>query len=178
MHKMVFVFAVVIVVCSGCETLSGRQRRQSEMRLQSDIVNLKASVHRLEARVEGIEASREDIYAQFADLRSTLDRTGEQRGVALQSLESKLAAQTAAQEKMRKEMVDELSGKIVGIMRTQVAPPGAVRTESGYEHVVKAGETLSEIAKAYGTKIDVIIKANKLKNPDDLRLGQKLFIPE
>jgi LysM repeat protein len=44
--------------------------------------------------------------------------------------------------------------------------------------VVKPGETLSEIAKAYGVRISVITKSNNLKNPDDLRVGQTLFIPE
>ncbi|NKB24606.1 MAG: LysM peptidoglycan-binding domain-containing protein [Kiritimatiellae bacterium] len=50
--------------------------------------------------------------------------------------------------------------------------------EYGYEHEVQPGESLSEIAKAYQAKIKVIIDANDLENPDRLRVGQKLFIPE
>jgi LysM repeat protein len=44
--------------------------------------------------------------------------------------------------------------------------------------VVQPGETLSEIAKAYGVSVSVIIRENNLQKPDQLRVGQKLFIPE
>ena len=43
-------------------------------------------------------------------------------------------------------------------------------------HVVKKGETLSIIAKKYGTTIAALKNANGLKN-DNIRAGQKLTIP-
>jgi LysM repeat protein len=43
---------------------------------------------------------------------------------------------------------------------------------------VESGETLSAIAKAYGVKMKTISQANNLSNPNNLRLGQTLFIPE
>jgi len=49
---------------------------------------------------------------------------------------------------------------------------------TGYEHVVKEGETLSAIAAAYKVKPAAIIEANDLANPNALRAGQKLFIPK
>jgi LysM repeat protein len=49
---------------------------------------------------------------------------------------------------------------------------------SGYEHVVKVGETLSQIAAAYKVKAQAIIDANNITNPNTVRPGQKLFIPE
>ena len=54
----------------------------------------------------------------------------------------------------------------------------ASSSTTGYEHVVKDGETLSTIAAAYKVKPAAIIEANDLKNPDVLRKGQKLFIPQ
>ena len=177
MQRMTFLLVAMAVLGSGCETISGRQRRQSETRLYNEIVNMKASIQRLEQRVEGIEAGREDLYAQVANLQAEQDRTASKRGAELEALDSKLAAQKAAAERTRKEMLEKLSHKMADIMRTST-PTSATRTESGYEHVVKPGETLSEIAKAYGVKTGIITKANNLKNPDDLRVGQKLFIPE
>jgi len=178
MYKTAIIFVGAIVVCSGCETITGQQRRQNEMRFQGELGNLRASVQRLDARLDGIEAGREDLYAQIADLRSTQDRASNQQDAALQAIEQKLSLQSAAQERASKEMVDTLTKKLAAIVKTNAAPASSVRTESGYEHVVKAGQTLSEIAKAYGVTASVISKANKLKNPDDLRVGQTLFIPE
>jgi LysM repeat protein len=49
---------------------------------------------------------------------------------------------------------------------------------TGYEHVVKDGDTLTAIAAAYKVKTSAIIEANKLQSPYTLRTGQKLFIPQ
>lgn len=43
--------------------------------------------------------------------------------------------------------------------------------------VVRAGDTLSKIARAYGVAVEAIVKANKLRDPDALRVGQTLIIP-
>ena len=51
-------------------------------------------------------------------------------------------------------------------------------SDTGIEHVVQPGETLSAIAQAYGVKIDTILKANNIKNANSIRVGQKLFIPD
>ncbi|TKJ29108.1 MAG: hypothetical protein CEE40_09640 [Chloroflexi bacterium B3_Chlor] len=44
-------------------------------------------------------------------------------------------------------------------------------------HVVQPGETLSEIARMYGTSVDAIVEANDLGDADALREGQLLLIP-
>ncbi|MGA2240533.1 MAG: LysM domain-containing protein [Verrucomicrobiota bacterium] len=54
---------------------------------------------------------------------------------------------------------------------------------SGYEYKVAAGDTLSIIAKAYrdqGIKVtaEQILKANPGLDPKNLKVGQKIFIPE
>jgi LysM repeat protein len=82
-----------------------------------------------------------------------------------------------ARDKLRQDIVDTLSSKIAEVMQKQ-ASASRVRVEEGYEHVVKPGETLSQIAAAYGASIDLIIKANNIRKPDEIRAGQKLFIPE
>lgn len=44
-------------------------------------------------------------------------------------------------------------------------------------HVVQAGETLSEIARMYGTTVEAIVQANDLENANAIRQGQVLLIP-
>ena len=43
-------------------------------------------------------------------------------------------------------------------------------------HIVKAGETLSSIARLYNTTWQNLAKINNLKNPDLINIGQKLII--
>lgn len=44
-------------------------------------------------------------------------------------------------------------------------------------HVVKSGENLTLIAKKYGVTTNAIIRASRLKRPDNLRINQELSIP-
>lgn len=44
-------------------------------------------------------------------------------------------------------------------------------------HVVRARETLSRIAVRYGVTRKALIDANKLKRPEQLRVGQRLLVP-
>jgi hypothetical protein len=62
----------------------------------------------------------------------------------------------------------------------KAVPP---RDEQGYWHVVKEGELLSNIVKAYRddkkttATLDQVIKANSGLKPDKIYAGQKIFIP-
>lgn len=55
---------------------------------------------------------------------------------------------------------------------------GGVRPGSqNHFHVVKKGDTLSGIAKAYGTTVEEILRKNRqIRNADRIRIGQKLKI--
>lgn len=57
------------------------------------------------------------------------------------------------------------------------APLGPTSSASRY-HTVKAGETLVRISQRYGVKMRVIVLANPNVNPDRLKVGQVLRIPE
>ena len=48
----------------------------------------------------------------------------------------------------------------------------------GVYHQVKKGQYLWRIAKIYGVDMKVIMRANRLSDPNKLRVGQYLFIPK
>lgn len=52
----------------------------------------------------------------------------------------------------------------------------AVSEEKYKQHIVKKGETLSKIAKENNTTVAEIVKANKIKNPNQIITGQNLVI--
>lgn len=45
-------------------------------------------------------------------------------------------------------------------------------------YVVKKGDTLAKIGKVYGFSYTVLAQTNKIKNPNVIRIGQKLLIPQ
>lgn len=54
-----------------------------------------------------------------------------------------------------------------------VSDPGTVT-----KYTVKAGDTLTAIAKKYGTTVEALLKANpQIKNPDLIRVGEVINIP-
>ena len=54
--------------------------------------------------------------------------------------------------------------------------PPAVHAH-GRIHVVRRGENLYRIARAYGTTVQAIAHANRLSNPNYIWVGQRLYIP-
>jgi len=53
-------------------------------------------------------------------------------------------------------------------------PPPAPRYAT---HRVRSGETLSTIARRYGTSVSALMRANALASPNRLRVGQRLRVP-
>jgi LysM repeat protein len=49
--------------------------------------------------------------------------------------------------------------------------------DSGYFYIVQDGDTLWNISNNYKVSLDQIIRINELKNKDDIRISQILFIP-
>ncbi len=60
---------------------------------------------------------------------------------------------------------------------TEVSGPTGAAGSSGTEYVVKAGDTLSGIAYAFGMDVDSLMQVNGLKDPGMLMVGQTLVIP-
>lgn len=47
----------------------------------------------------------------------------------------------------------------------------------GIYHIVKKGDSLSCIARTYGVSVGDLKKSNYLRDPDNLRPGEKIFVP-
>ena len=177
-------------LCTGCLTTTSAQQRNRDMiHMQENIRLLDEDNRRLAGRVETLELELQRVTSDSDRLKNRVDdsvRTGTKNlETRLADLERQVAQLAQQREQDKKEIVDSLSQKIAKLMQqdggASKAPAGqkkSTRSEYGYEHEVKAGETLSEIATAYGVSVSVIIRENALKDPNHLRAGQKLFIPE
>ena len=183
----------VLVVFSGCETMYNSSSRRQE----TDTAAMRAAMERQQlsrdTEIAKATAQSAEVQLQQLDLRLSRLEDGVRQSMnangsdiaALQreiaSLKNETAAIRADRETMKKEIVGEISSEVAKLLAAQQKAAAATRAEtasqSGYEHKVQSGQTLSAIAQAYGVSVEKIKKANGLKN-DVIRVGQTLFIPD
>lgn len=174
--KTVVYCMVVLLGATGCAHLM-TERRETAMREQSEMENLRLTVSRLAERVDALAAAHTDIHGELDQLKTATSGEKEEIAGRLRKLKEELTeSMKASQKELEKEIIDDLSAKIVEVMRAQPRP--APRSEHGRPHTVMPGETLSGIAGAYKVSVEAIIKANNLKDANSIRAGQELFIPE
>ncbi|NCC51992.1 MAG: LysM peptidoglycan-binding domain-containing protein [Spartobacteria bacterium] len=183
-----FVAAAMIPAWTGCQSLY-QERAEQEMRAQQDFALLRDEMFRLKGRVETLEleVSRldRDIYTTQATAGDAARQETQTLGARLADLERQIDAVEGRRQKDKQEIVDTLSRKIAEVMKKSAGSRSSGSAsrkrgsaEYGYEHVVEPGQTLSEIASAYGVSVKAIVEENNITNPNTVRAGQKLFIPE
>jgi lipoprotein NlpD len=62
-------------------------------------------------------------------------------------------------------------------LRTPAPSATAVKSTAGVYHTVKPGENLYRIGKAYDVPYMELARVNSLKDPAQIRIGQRIFIP-
>ena len=160
---------------------------QQVERLAGQVDALRQDYAQLEQRVTQAEQQQRAVTTLQNENAKLRDETKTLRDET-KALRDELAQVKADRETLRKQITDDLSVRITAAIEKSNAKPApqgnapkntrADGKETGREHIVEAGQTLSEIATAYKTQRDVLIKANNIKNPDSLRIGQKIFIPD
>lgn len=166
-----------ILFLSGCATYDNSRSATQE---REDMLLLREDVNKCKSRLETMEIEQQRILNEIQQLRSTeQDATTRAK---LDELERRITALDAARASDRQAIIEQISGNVAKMMggtaASKTAPKTAVSSGTGYEHIVKEGETLSAIAAAYKVSKTAIIEANDLKNANALRKGQKLFIPQ
>ncbi|OKL36989.1 peptidoglycan DD-metalloendopeptidase family protein [Domibacillus mangrovi] len=66
-------------------------------------------------------------------------------------------------------------GKVTGAVKGPVVPTTKTPAVHTMNYIVKAGDTLTAIAKKFKTTVSDLVKLNKIKNPDVIKIGQKLI---
>lgn len=71
-----------------------------------------------------------------------------------------------------------LAGLFVSGCATAPYRPSIAPIPGGIYHIVASSQTLYAISKAYGVDIKEIMRLNNIKNPNQIRVGDRLFIPK
>lgn len=155
---------------------------------QADVEYLRGEIRRLNARLEASESelgrvqgdamasrSSQPAYASAAEMQAMQTQ--------LADLQRQIRAVDSARAQDKKETYDDLSKKIATLLKSSPAAPARTSkprssSQTGIEHVVQPGESLSKIAAAYGAKVPALVEENGLKDANSIYVGQKLFIPD
>ncbi len=187
---------LAVAALSGCETLYNASSRRQE----TDTAAARAAMERQQlsrdteiakAAAQSAEVRLQQLDMRLSRLEETLRQSNAASGADIAALQRELASVKgeaasirADRETLKKEIFSEISAEVAKLLaaqqKTAVAAArseAAAQSQSGYEHKVQAGQTLSAIAQAYGVSVEKIKKANGLKN-DVIRVGQVLFIPD
>ena len=176
------------LVGAGCTTLP--EANEPPPASKADVNYLREEIRRLAARADAADAelgrvqgdalsarSSQPAYASAAQIQSAQTQ--------LDDLQRQIRALDAARVQDKKDVYDDISKKISTILKSSASSSAAARSakprsasQTGIEHVVQPGESLSKIAAAYGAKVPALVEENGLKNADSIFVGQKLFIPD
>lgn len=188
--KIIGIMAVLANLL-GCATMQDSSETTQQ---QENMLLLKEDLNRTKGKLETLEMEyrrllRELDAMQGAEASSKGATSSTQ--ARIDELDRRLGVLEVARAKDRQAIVDQLSGKMADIMGEKPTGKSSPKSKpavtkasasttgmTGYEHVVKEGDTLSAIATAYKVKTSAIVEANKLQSPYTLRTGQKLFIPQ
>ena len=141
-----------------------KQQAFEEMqRVSGQVDCLEQNHNDLVNRVSKIEPMKQEI----ADLKSLVS-----------SLQAQVADLKAALAKQREEIVNDLASRIKQEENRRPAPPPPASAYDGPTklYTVAAGDNLTIISEAFGTKVQTIKELNDLKS-NNIRIGQKLRVP-
>ena len=184
--------------CSGCLTLDSSTKQDEVAQIRSsvseELIKVKEEVNSLKGQLDELQYKIDKISQiqsqQSKELNATLKewRKETQGDVVkkISNLEAKLEAIEKRQAQDKKELLDrtdiiteevtkenkELRGQIEAIRKSS-----SYTTQEGY-YVVASGDTLSKIAQMFGVSVKSIMEANGITDPNSIRVGQRLIIPQ
>ena len=158
--------------------------------LREDMRGLSQRVGELTLRVEQLERDNAVLqrksdagaqaYVTVVQLNDALATVNLALKNAVASAKAETLQQVAAQIE---KLANQTNAAIDSLAKGQANRPAVATTFSedypkeGIRYTVQKGETLAQIAKKNGAKMQDIVNANKIADPTKIQVGQTLFIP-
>ena len=135
-----------------------------------DVVRLRADVAALQSEVDSLRA-------QLAKVPTAISAaTAAERQTIVAEVNKAIAASESRTDKAIRDAVRQASRTPGGGGGSR--PTGPAHAGEFYEYTVQSGQTLSEIASAFGCTVAEIIRENGIKDAAKIRVGQVLYIPK
>jgi TolA-binding protein len=166
---------MLLVAAAGAGAFAANDTRGSFMRQQAF-----AEMQRISGQVDVLQSNVEELMRRVAALErkdnSVLRAEIDSLNAAVEELRRELRQQ-------RGEIVKDLSSRIGKVMNSSAsASASGGKKKAAYdgpcrEYTVVSGDTLTLISQAFSVPISKIKEMNSLKS-DNLRVGQKLYLPK
>ncbi len=139
--------------------------------LSGEVERLSRQLERLDKRISAVSNNTVENRNKIYSYEKELEKIKNQMAFIKKDLQKEF-------NKKMDLVIDEVVKENQKIAEKINALSKTTTYDVGSYHIVKKGETLSEIASKYNVSIEDIMAANNIENPDRLRVGQKLFIPQ
>jgi len=181
--------AGMAALMSGCETTSGwfdgtifeSKPDPAVARVATTTQQMSLEFRQLTEQMNEIRRNQQEQDLRLGRIETQLTAGGRTQS-EITALQRDIQMLRADRETLKREITSDLAARIEKVAQAQRAsipsPSSSAKPRTGYEHKVEKGQTLSEIARGYGKSMDSIMKANNIKDPSALRIGQVLFIPD
>ncbi len=172
--------------------------------IAEEIIALRSENRALSDRLESTTHQIEDLTSQINTTKKEMADSAKFIQGRLQDLGSSLDQAKQDQQRISEKISTDFSGKIqvmldeVSKENTKVheridklgerkatpvkkASYNKRKTETSQDessYTVAPGDTLAKIAKRQGVSLSALMTANNIENPNDLKTGQKLVIPQ
>jgi LysM repeat protein len=178
--------ALIVVLASVASAQVGDTRaelaslRQDVMLLTQRVGELTLSVEQLTRDNNSLQQQASRSYATVEQLNKAIADVNRTLQAELGDQKREILAQVSSQlEKLGRQT----NAALDALAKNQATRPVVQTTFSedfpkeGINYTVQAGDTLGEIARKNGARLQDIINANKIADPTRIRVGQTLFIP-
>jgi LysM repeat protein len=193
--KMISFWFLIFALATGAPAA-----RAQDAATQAQLDQLSGQIQSISAALDVQTKRIEDLQKQVNDLQDKINQPGANNFASTDDLK-KLADQVQQIDQKRQSDNEEILRELEKLEKAlnvaashHAAEPGPADStaapvpapgtpQTGYNYEIKAGDTIAAVAKAYrqqGIKVttDEILKANPGLNPNALRVGQKIFIPQ
>ena len=185
-----------IVFLNGCKTLDIAKKEdvaQVRTSVSEELIDIRDDIRYINGRLDELEQELAEISTaqtqQNKEINNLLKEWKSDTKNTIERSNENLRSEIAALEKKQKQNNQEIQKKLNIVLEEVTSENKAIRKQieslrksqsyssDGY-HIVSKGDTLSRIAQSYGVSIRALMDTNDISNPNNIRLGQKLIIPE
>ncbi len=193
MWKAAFcLIAVLGVGSSGFSQSSSQSMAIDLANMREDVRLLNQRTGEMALRLERLERENAELKRQVAGSAQSyatvvqLNEAVAEINRTIRSSSANVRAETLQQVKVQMEqLAQKTNAAIDSLAKGVAAQPSAVQTptfsdnfpKEGIKYTVQSGDSLALIARVTGAKLQDIINANRIADPNKLTVGQELFIP-
>lgn len=167
----------------------------------AQLVGIQQDLTELKAEVEKLRLENADLRAEVSRLRAApapaapapkgadAESLARLKAEVLAELDRRLKLQTGDVNAALADLTRQVNAALGRPAPAAAAPSGpapaapvegfpADMPQTGVKYTVKSGDSVTKVARNNKSKVEWILKANSLANPNDLKAGAVIFIPQ